>query len=86
MLSATMSGDWTSETGTEEPKLKWEHITTLTESLEECMRVIDRKSTATTLSKLKLELGLDSHSIGQGLVALFGLQANCLDSITRKAV
>lgn len=50
------------------------------------MRVIDRKSTATTLSKLKLELGLDSHSIGQGLVALFGLQANCLDSITRKAV
>lgn len=46
------------------------------------MRVIDQKSTATTLSKLKLELGSDSHSIGQGQVALFGLQDDCLDSIT----
>lgn len=60
--------------GAEEPKLKWEHITTLISSLREFVRSTDRKIIATTLSKLKLELDFDSHGISQVQVVLFGFQ------------
>lgn len=60
--------------GSEEPKLKWEHITTLVTSLREFVRSTDRKIIATTLSKLKLELDFDSHGISQVQVVLFGFQ------------
>jgi mitogen-activated protein kinase kinase kinase 5 len=60
--------------GAEEPKLKWEHITTLVTSLREFVRSTDRKIIATTLSKLKLELDFDSHGISQVQVVLFGFQ------------
>lgn len=60
--------------GAEEPKLKWEHITTLIASLREFVRSTDRKIIATTLSKLKLELDFDSHGINQVQVVLFGFQ------------
>uniref|UniRef100_A0A8D0H792 mitogen-activated protein kinase kinase kinase n=1 Tax=Sphenodon punctatus TaxID=8508 RepID=A0A8D0H792_SPHPU len=88
--------------GTEEPKLKWDHITTLVASLREFVRSTDRKIIATTLSKLKLELDFDSHSISQVQLVLFGFQDAvnkvlrnhnikphwmfALDSIIRKAV
>ncbi|XP_027458732.1 mitogen-activated protein kinase kinase kinase 5 isoform X2 [Zalophus californianus] len=88
--------------GAEEPKLKWEHITTLTASLREFVRSTDRKIIATTLSKLKLELDFDSHGISQVQVVLFSFQDAvnkvlrnhnikphwmfALDSIIRKAV
>uniref|UniRef100_A0A8C0LB18 mitogen-activated protein kinase kinase kinase n=1 Tax=Canis lupus dingo TaxID=286419 RepID=A0A8C0LB18_CANLU len=88
--------------GPEEPKLKWEHITTLIASLREFVRSTDRKIIATTLSKLKLELDFDSHGISQVQVVLFGFQDAvnkvlrnhnikphwmfALDSIIRKAV
>ncbi|XP_040483773.1 mitogen-activated protein kinase kinase kinase 5 isoform X1 [Ursus maritimus] len=88
--------------GAEEPKLKWEHITTLIASLREFVRTTDRKIIATTLSKLKLELDFDSHGISQVQVVLFGFQDAvnkvlrnhnikphwmfALDSIIRKAV
>ncbi|XP_058422185.1 mitogen-activated protein kinase kinase kinase 5 isoform X4 [Diceros bicornis minor] len=88
--------------GTEEPILKWEHITTLIASLREFVRSTDRKVIATTLSKLKLELDFDSHGISQVQVVLFGFQDAvnkvlrnhnikphwmfALDSIIRKAV
>ncbi|XP_012882241.1 PREDICTED: mitogen-activated protein kinase kinase kinase 5 [Dipodomys ordii] len=88
--------------GAEEPKLKWEHITTLIVSLREFVRSTDRKIIATTLSKLKLELDFDSHGISQVQVVLFGFQDAvnkvlrnhnikphwmfALDSIIRKAV
>ncbi|KAB1275776.1 Mitogen-activated protein kinase kinase kinase 5 [Camelus dromedarius] len=88
--------------GAEEPKLKWEHITTLVTSLREFVRSTDRKIIATTLSKLKLELDFDSHGISQVQVVLFGFQDAvnkvlrnhnikphwmfALDSIIRKAV
>ncbi|XP_037699486.1 mitogen-activated protein kinase kinase kinase 5 isoform X2 [Choloepus didactylus] len=88
--------------GAEEPKLKWEHITTLIASLREFVRSTDRKIIATTLSKLKLELDFDSHGINQVQVVLFGFQDAvnkvlrnhnikphwmfALDSIIRKAV
>ncbi|XP_061062943.1 mitogen-activated protein kinase kinase kinase 5 isoform X2 [Eubalaena glacialis] len=88
--------------GAEEPKLKWEHITTLVASLGEFVRSTDRKIVATTLSKLKLELDFDSHGISQVQVVLFGFQDAvnkvlrnhnikphwmfALDSIIRKAV
>nr|XP_058163525.1 mitogen-activated protein kinase kinase kinase 5 isoform X1 [Dasypus novemcinctus] len=88
--------------GTEEPKLKWEHITTLIASLREFVRSTDRKIIASTLSKLKLELDFDSHGINQVQVVLFGFQDAvnkvlrnhnikphwmfALDSIIRKAV
>ncbi|XP_055982059.1 mitogen-activated protein kinase kinase kinase 5 isoform X2 [Sorex fumeus] len=88
--------------GSEEPKLKWEHITTLIASLREFVRSTDRKIIATTLSKLKLELDFDSHGISQVQVVLFGFQDAvnkvlrnhnikphwmfALDSIIRKAV
>uniref|UniRef100_A0A8C3VA35 mitogen-activated protein kinase kinase kinase n=1 Tax=Catharus ustulatus TaxID=91951 RepID=A0A8C3VA35_CATUS len=86
----------------EEPKLKWEHITTLISSLREFVRSTDRKLIATTLSKLKLELDFDSHGISQVQLVLFGFQDAvnkvlrnhnikphwmfALDSIIRKAV
>lgn len=60
--------------GSEEPKLKWEHITTLVSSLREFVRSTDRKIIATTLSKLKLELDFDSHGISQVQLVLFGFQ------------
>ncbi|XP_035880668.1 mitogen-activated protein kinase kinase kinase 5 isoform X1 [Phyllostomus discolor] len=88
--------------GSEEPKLKWEHITTLVTSLREFVRSTDRKIIATTLSKLKLELDFDSHGISQVQVVLFSFQDAvnkvlrnhnikphwmfALDSIIRKAV
>ncbi|XP_036103851.1 mitogen-activated protein kinase kinase kinase 5 isoform X3 [Molossus molossus] len=88
--------------GPEEPKLKWEHITTLITSLREFVRSTDRKIIATTLSKLKLELDFDSHGISQVQVVLFSFQDAvnkvlrnhnikphwmfALDSIIRKAV
>ncbi|XP_038940753.1 mitogen-activated protein kinase kinase kinase 5 isoform X2 [Rattus norvegicus] len=88
--------------GPEEPKLKWEHITTLISSLREFVRSTDRKIIATTLSRLKLELDFDSHGISQVQVVLFGFQDAvnkvlrnhnikphwmfALDSIIRKAV
>lgn len=88
--------------GDEEPKLKWEHITTLVSSLREFVRSTDRKIIATTLSKLKLELDFDSHGISQVQLVLFGFQDAvnkvlrnhnikphwmfALDSIIRKAV
>ncbi|XP_036171998.1 mitogen-activated protein kinase kinase kinase 5 isoform X5 [Myotis myotis] len=64
--------------GPEEPKLKWEHITTLITSLREFVRSTDRKIIATTLSKLKLELDFDSHGISQVQVVLFSFQDACL--------
>ncbi|KAM8792045.1 mitogen-activated protein kinase kinase kinase 5 isoform 2-T2 [Rhynchonycteris naso] len=88
--------------GPEEPRLKWEHITTLIASLREFVRSTDRKIIATTLSKLKLELDFDSHGISQVQVVLFSFQDAvnkvlrnhnikphwmfALDSIIRKAV
>ncbi|XP_060128689.1 mitogen-activated protein kinase kinase kinase 5 isoform X3 [Zootoca vivipara] len=88
--------------GPEEPKLKWEHITTLVASLREFIRTTDRKIIANTLSKLKLELDFDSHGISQVQLVLFGFQDAvnkvlrthnikphwmfALDSIIRKAV
>ncbi|KAH0622328.1 hypothetical protein JD844_024528 [Phrynosoma platyrhinos] len=60
--------------GAEEPKLKWEHITTLVASLREFVRSTDRKIIANTLSKLKLELDFDSHGISQVQLVLFGFQ------------
>ncbi|XP_062980692.1 mitogen-activated protein kinase kinase kinase 5 isoform X2 [Elgaria multicarinata webbii] len=88
--------------GAEEPKLKWEHITTLVASLREFVRSTDRKIIASTLSKLKLELDFDSHGISQVQLVLFGFQDAvnkvlrthnikphwmfALDSIIRKAV
>lgn len=67
-------GCWFYLQGAEEPKLKWEHITTLIASLREFVRSTDRKIIATTLSKLKLELDFDSHGISQVQVVLFGFQ------------
>ncbi|KAL8186558.1 UNVERIFIED_CONTAM: Mitogen-activated protein kinase kinase kinase 5, partial [Gekko kuhli] len=88
--------------GAEQPKLKWEHITTLVTSLREFVRSTDRKIIASTLSKLKLELDFDSHGISQVQLVLFGFQDAvnkvlrnhnikphwmfALDSIIRKAV
>ncbi|CAJ0916088.1 unnamed protein product [Ranitomeya imitator] len=88
--------------GTEETKLKREHITTLVTSLREFVRSTDRKIIASTLSKLKLELDFDSHAISQVQMVLFGFQDAvnkvlrnhnikphwmfALDSIIRKAV
>uniref|UniRef100_A0A803TBK3 mitogen-activated protein kinase kinase kinase n=1 Tax=Anolis carolinensis TaxID=28377 RepID=A0A803TBK3_ANOCA len=88
--------------GADEPKLKWEHITTLVASLREFVRSTDRKIIANTLSKLKLELDFDSHGISQVQLVLFGFQDAvnkvlrthnikphwmfALDSIIRKAV
>ncbi|KAL4649085.1 mitogen-activated protein kinase kinase kinase 5 isoform X1 [Arapaima gigas] len=88
--------------GTEETKLKSEHISTLVISLGNFVRMADRKIIANTLSQLKLELDFDSTAISQLQVALFGFQDAvnkvlrnhnikphwmfALDNIIRKAV
>ncbi|XP_060705912.1 mitogen-activated protein kinase kinase kinase 5 [Hemiscyllium ocellatum] len=88
--------------GSEEPKLKSEHICTLVVSLREFVRLIDRKIISATLSKLKLELDFDNHAISQIQMVLFGFQEAvnkvlrthnikphwmfALDNIIRKAV
>ncbi|KAI7800094.1 mitogen-activated protein kinase kinase kinase 5, partial [Triplophysa rosa] len=88
--------------GSEETKLKHQHISTLVTSLGDFVRMADRKIIAGTLSQLKLELDFDSTAISQLQVALFGFQDAvnkvlrnhnikphwmfALDNIIRKAV
>lgn len=88
--------------GSEETKLKHQHISTLVTSLGDFVRMADRKIIASTLSQLKLELDFDSTAISQLQVALFGFQDAvnkvlhnhnikphwmfALDNIIRKAV
>uniref|UniRef100_A0A3Q1CSP4 mitogen-activated protein kinase kinase kinase n=1 Tax=Amphiprion ocellaris TaxID=80972 RepID=A0A3Q1CSP4_AMPOC len=88
--------------GSEEMKLKPQHISTLVVSLADFVRMADRKIIATTLSQLKLELDFDSTAISQLQVVLFGFQDAvnkvlrnhnikphwmfALDNIIRKAV
>lgn len=60
--------------GSEETKLKPQHISTLVVSLAEFVRMADRKIIAGTLSQLKLELDFDSTAISQLQVVLFGFQ------------
>lgn len=60
--------------GSEETKLKPQHISTLVVSLAEFVRMADRKIIASTLSQLKLELDFDSTAISQLQVVLFGFQ------------
>lgn len=60
--------------GSEEMKLKPEHISTLVVSLADFVRMADRKIIAGTLSQLKLELDFDSTAISQLQVVLFGFQ------------
>uniref|UniRef100_A0A673HZ08 Mitogen-activated protein kinase kinase kinase 5 n=1 Tax=Sinocyclocheilus rhinocerous TaxID=307959 RepID=A0A673HZ08_9TELE len=88
--------------GSEETKLKHQHISTLVASLGDFVRMVDRKIIASTLSQLKLELDFDSTAISQLQVALFAFQDAvnkvlhnhnikphwmfALDNIIRKAV
>uniref|UniRef100_A0A3Q2EHG7 mitogen-activated protein kinase kinase kinase n=1 Tax=Cyprinodon variegatus TaxID=28743 RepID=A0A3Q2EHG7_CYPVA len=88
--------------GSEEMKLKPQHISTLVVSLADFVRVADRKIIASTLSQLKLELDFDSTAISQLQVVLFSFQDAvnkvlrnhnikphwmfALDNIIRKAV
>ncbi|XP_049612825.1 mitogen-activated protein kinase kinase kinase 5 [Syngnathus scovelli] len=88
--------------GSEEMKMKPQHISTLVVSLAGFVRVADRKIIARTLSQLKLELDFDSTAISQLQVVLFGFQDAvnkvlrnhnikphwmfALDNIIRKAV
>ncbi|XP_051951267.1 mitogen-activated protein kinase kinase kinase 5 [Xyrauchen texanus] len=88
--------------GSEETKLKHQHISSLVASLADFVRMADRKIIANTLSQLKLELDFDSAAISQLQVALFGFQDAvnkvlrthnikphwmfALDNIIRKAV
>ncbi|XP_051732206.1 mitogen-activated protein kinase kinase kinase 5 isoform X2 [Ctenopharyngodon idella] len=88
--------------GSEETKLKHQHISTLVASLGDFVRMADRKIIANTLSQLKLELDFDSTAISQLQVALFSFQDAvnkvlrnhnikphwmfALDNIIRKAV
>eukprot|EP00064_Thunnus_orientalis_P012595 superscaffoldBa00001950_g12630 len=88
--------------GSEETKLKPQHISTLVVSLGEFVRMADRKIISNTLSQLKLELDFDSTAISQLQVVLFGFQDAvnkvlrnhnikphwmfALDNIIRKAV
>lgn len=60
--------------GSEEMKLKPQHISTLVVSLADFVRMADRKIIANTLSRLKLELDFDSTAISQLQVVLFGFQ------------
>uniref|UniRef100_A0A3Q3BIP3 mitogen-activated protein kinase kinase kinase n=1 Tax=Kryptolebias marmoratus TaxID=37003 RepID=A0A3Q3BIP3_KRYMA len=88
--------------GSEEIKLKPQHISTLMVSLADFVRMADRKIIAGTLSQLKLELDFDSTAISQLQVVLFSFQDAvnkvlrnhnikphwmfALDNIIRKAV
>uniref|UniRef100_A0A3P8UYL7 mitogen-activated protein kinase kinase kinase n=1 Tax=Cynoglossus semilaevis TaxID=244447 RepID=A0A3P8UYL7_CYNSE len=88
--------------GSEETRLKPQHISTLVVSLGDFVRMADRKIIANTLSQLKLELDFDSTAISQLQVVLFGFQDAvnkvlrnhnikphwmfALDNIIRKAV
>uniref|UniRef100_A0A3Q3KB29 mitogen-activated protein kinase kinase kinase n=1 Tax=Monopterus albus TaxID=43700 RepID=A0A3Q3KB29_MONAL len=88
--------------GSEEMKMKPQHISTLVVSLADFVRMADRKIIANTLSQLKLELDFDSTAISQLQVVLFGFQDAvnkvlrnhnikphwmfALDNISRKAV
>ncbi|XP_019746267.1 mitogen-activated protein kinase kinase kinase 5 isoform X2 [Hippocampus comes] len=88
--------------GSEEMKMKPQHISTLVVSLADFVRMADRKIIARTLSQLKLELDFDSTAISQLQVVLFGFQDAvnkvlrnhnikphwmfALDNIIRKAV
>lgn len=60
--------------GSEETKLKHQHISTLVTSLGDFVRMADSKIIGSTLSQLKLELDFDSTAISQLQVALFGFQ------------
>lgn len=60
--------------GSEEMKLKPQHISILVVSLGDFVRMADRKIIANTLSQLKLELDFDSAAISQLQVVLFGFQ------------
>lgn len=60
--------------GSEEIKLKPQHISTLVVSLADFVRMADRKIIASTLSQLKLELDFDSTAISQLQVVLFSFQ------------
>ncbi|TRY59171.1 hypothetical protein DNTS_032419 [Danionella cerebrum] len=88
--------------GSEEMRLKPQHVSALVTSLADFVRMADRKIIAGTLSQLKLELDFDSAAISQLQVALFGFQDAvnkvlrnhnikphwmfALDNIIRKAV
>ncbi|CAJ1078370.1 mitogen-activated protein kinase kinase kinase 5 isoform X1 [Xyrichtys novacula] len=88
--------------GSEDMRLKPQHISTLVVSLADFVRMADRKIIANTLSQLKLELDFDSTAISQLQVVLFGFQDAvnkvlrnhnikphwmfALDNIIRKAV
>ncbi|KAM4633954.1 mitogen-activated protein kinase kinase kinase 5 isoform 1-T1 [Polymixia lowei] len=88
--------------GSEETRLRHQHISTLVVSLADFVRMADRKIIASTLSQLKLELDFDSSAISQLQVVLFGFQDAvnkvlrnhnikphwmfALDNIIRKAV
>uniref|UniRef100_A0A8C3AX47 mitogen-activated protein kinase kinase kinase n=1 Tax=Cyclopterus lumpus TaxID=8103 RepID=A0A8C3AX47_CYCLU len=88
--------------GSEEMKLKPQHISTLVVSLADFVRMADRKIIANTLSQLKLELDFESTAISQLQVVLFSFQDAvnkvlrnhnikphwmfALDNIIRKAV
>lgn len=60
--------------GSEETRLRHQHISTLVVSLADFVRMADRKIIANTLSQLKLELDFDSTAISQLQVVLFGFQ------------
>lgn len=71
--------------GSEETRLRHQHISTLVVSLAEFVQMADRKIIANTLSQLKLELDFDSSAISQLQVVLFGFQdavsAPCLQLV-----
>jgi len=60
--------------GSEEMKLKPQHISTLVVSLADFVRMADRKIIANTLSQLKLELDFESTAISQLQIVLFSFQ------------
>uniref|UniRef100_A0A8C6NHP4 mitogen-activated protein kinase kinase kinase n=1 Tax=Nothobranchius furzeri TaxID=105023 RepID=A0A8C6NHP4_NOTFU len=88
--------------GSEEIKVKPQHISILVVSLADFIRMADRKIIANTLSQLKLDLDFDSTAISQLQVILFSFQDAvnkvlrnhnikphwmfALDNIIRKAV
>lgn len=80
-VSLSLSAPPPRHQGTEEMKLKPQHISTLVISLADFVRMADRKIIAGTLSQLKLELDFDSSAISQLQVVLFGFQ----DAVSVKA-